>query len=86
MIRNPNDPILQQTKDVFGHILSAMEPFSIESMRRAARRGAPVGQIAARLFGITPAGYRAEHTAEQQRRDEASRKVELTPLQKRLRQ
>jgi hypothetical protein len=37
------------------------------------------------LFGVTPAACKAEHTAEQQRQAESGRKVELTPLQKRLR-
>jgi hypothetical protein len=48
--------------------------------------GQPVGQIAGSFFGVTPVGYKAEHTAEQQLQAESGRIVELTPLQKKLRQ
>jgi hypothetical protein len=85
MIRNPNDPILQQTKDVFAHVLKALSPFSVESMLRSRGSGASAGQTAAGFFGVQPAGYRQTHSAEQQRQAESGRKVELTPLQKKLR-
>jgi hypothetical protein len=37
------------------------------------------------FFGVAPAGYKAEHTAEQQQHAESGRKVELTPLQRKMR-
>ena len=37
------------------------------------------------FFGITPAPYHMRHTAEEQRKIEAERKVEPTPLQKKVR-
>jgi hypothetical protein len=83
-IRDPNDPITQQAKDVFGHLVRSLLPFSVENAMNARRRGQPAGQIAGSFFGVTPAGYKAEHSAEQQRQAESGRKVELTPLQKRL--
>jgi hypothetical protein len=46
----------------------------------------PAGQLVRGFFGGTPFGYKAAHTAEQQRQPESGRKVELTPLQKKLRQ
>jgi hypothetical protein len=85
-IRDPNDPIVQQTKVVFGHLIRSLLPFSVENAMNAGRRGQSAGQIAASYFGVTPAGYKAEHSAEQQRQAESGRKVELTRLQKRLRQ
>src|SRR5580700_8391172 len=65
-IRDPNDPITQQAKDVFGHLVLSLLPFSVENAMNASRRGQPAGQIAGSFFGVTPAGYKAEHTAEQQ--------------------
>jgi hypothetical protein len=46
---------------------------------------APIGRTNPESFGVTLEGYKVEHTAEQQRQAESGRKVELTPLQKKLR-
>jgi hypothetical protein len=54
--------------------------------RLTTRRGQPAGQIGGSFFRDTPAGYKAEHTAEQQRQAESGRKVELMPLEKLRRQ
>ena len=85
-IRDPNDPITQQAKDVFGHLVRSLLPFSVENAMNARRRRQPAGQIAGSFFGVTPAGYKAKHSAGQQRQAEVGRKVDLTRLQKRLRQ
>jgi hypothetical protein len=37
-IRDPNDPITQQTKDVFGHLVRSLLPFSVENAMNARRR------------------------------------------------
>jgi hypothetical protein len=48
-------------------------------------QGAGVETMVGQFFGITPAPYHMTHSAEEQRRAEAERKVEPTPLQKKLR-
>jgi hypothetical protein len=40
-IRNPSDPMVQQTKDGFGHLLRSLMLFSVENATKARRRGAP---------------------------------------------
>jgi hypothetical protein len=84
-IRDPNDPIAAQTRDVFAHILRSLTPFSVSSMQRAGQSGASFPQVAAGFFGVQPAGYKATHTAEQQRQAESARNMQLTPLEKRRR-
>jgi len=69
-IRNPNDPILQQTKDVFAHVLKALAPFSVESMLRSRGSGASPAQSAAGFFGVQPAatGKRTRPSSGRRRR------------------
>jgi hypothetical protein len=70
---------------ILAHAADAAHAVPIENAMNAWRRGAPVGQIAASFFGVTPAGYKAEHSAEQQRQAESGRTSALRPLQKKLR-
>lgn len=69
---------------MFAHFVRSFLPFSVENEKNASRRGQPSHQIAGSFFGVTPVGYKAEHTGEQQRQAQSGRKVELTPLQKKL--
>jgi hypothetical protein len=82
-IRNPNDSAVRQAWDTAKHLLAAFKPFSVRAFQQGNRTP---GTAAQALVGITPAPSYVTHSAEQQRQAEAGRKVELTPLQKRLRQ
>jgi hypothetical protein len=57
---------------------------ALVARERTEQRAIPTEKSVGGLFGVTPAGYKTAYTAEQQRRAESGRAVELTPLQKKL--
>lgn len=82
-ISNPSDPVLRQTIDRMNHFAAAFEPFSVRQIRQEADR--PERSVPAMLqgaIGMTPASGRVTQTWDEQRRREAQRKVEPTPLER----
>jgi hypothetical protein len=61
------------------------KPFSVRAFQQQGNRMPTPGTAAQLLVAVTPAPSYVTHSAEQQRQAEAGRKVERTPLQKKLR-
>lgn len=79
-IRNPNDPLTTQTMDLFKHVLGTAEPFSVQSYLKGRQQGQTVGQSIQGSLGVAPAPAYITRTFDQQRAQEAKRKIELSPL------
>lgn len=81
-IRDPNDSWVKQAQAVFDHIFGAMKPYSVQSVQQSRRQGAPLGQQAAGLMGVTPAPANVTKSWQQQRAEEKRRAVIMSPLWK----
>ncbi len=56
-IRHPDDPLVQQAKDLAGYAASSFVPFSVRNVMQARKELQKPGQAAAGFFGLTPSPY-----------------------------
>lgn len=82
-IYDPRDSFWRQGTDLFKHVASGLEPFSIRNLHPAALQLPPDASIMAQgFFGITPSPSYIVNSWQQQRAIEAGQRHSLTPLER----
>lgn len=81
-IRNPSDPMVEQSIDTAYHLLKAMKPMGASAIQKIGEGGGSPMQQAGGFFGLTPAGSNITHSWQEQREAEAARTHVATPLEK----
>ena len=65
LIRNPDDPLVNQVRDEMAYAAKQYEPFSSRGIRQQLQQGKPLLETLPNLIGVTPAPASISRTVEQ---------------------